>query len=68
MHQDRPTPPAQRSPACPDCGAPLAREGERLRCAAHGLFFRYGPRLLVRVAAPAPPAQSLLPWQTLELK
>jgi hypothetical protein len=50
---------------CPSCGAPLKAEGELLRCAAHGEFFSYGPRLLVRVPRQEPVAAALMPWQTL---
>jgi uncharacterized Zn finger protein (UPF0148 family) len=51
---------------CPSCGEPLvAAEGDLLRCARHGAFFRYGPRLLVRVSQPEPEAAVLMPWQTL---
>lgn len=50
---------------CPTCGEPLEREGELLRCAQHGLFFSYGPRLLVHVPRPDAAEQPLMPWQTL---
>jgi hypothetical protein len=58
----------QPEPTCPDCGTRLTENGSRLQCAAHGHFFRYGPRLLIRVAAPPPAEHGLLPWQTLELQ
>ncbi|MDW8404840.1 hypothetical protein [Chloroflexus sp.] len=49
---------------CPRCGRTLTTEGAYLRCATHGLFFRYGPRRLV--AAPtAEEHDYLMPWQTL---
>jgi len=51
--------------ACPSCGEPLQPEGELLRCADHGLFFTYGPRLLVHVARPETPESPLMPWQTI---
>lgn len=51
---------------CPVCEAELSSEGDLLRCKEHGLFFRYGPRLLVHVAAPAPHPTPLMPWQTME--
>jgi hypothetical protein len=51
---------------CPSCGAPLEREGDLLRCAEHGLFFRYGPRLLVHAPNTAAAETPLLPWQTVQ--
>jgi hypothetical protein len=51
---------------CPGCGAPLEREGDLLRCAEHGLFFRYGPRLLVQVPHATADEVPLLPWQTMK--
>ena len=50
---------------CPTCGEPLQRNGELLSCKQHGLFFRYGPRLLVHVARAASTQAPLMPWQTL---
>jgi hypothetical protein len=50
---------------CPSCGEPLVIAGDLLRCARHGAFFCYGPRLLVRVSQPEPEAAVLMPWQTL---
>lgn len=52
-------------PACPVCGAPLHLDGTLLRCETHGLFFRYGPRLLVHAAHAAEREAVLMPWQTL---
>jgi hypothetical protein len=54
-------------PACPACGAPLHPDGTLLRCETHGLFFRYGPRLLVHVAHAEEREAVLMPWQTLEV-
>lgn len=51
---------------CPACGEQLHRDGDLLRCKQHGLFFRYGPRLLVHVARPAGVQSPLMPWQTLQ--
>lgn len=55
---------AETSQVCPGCGKPLASEGDLLRCAEHGEFFSYGPRLLVRVPRKGV-AAPLMPWQTL---
>lgn len=60
---------ASQPSVCPDCGRALQPEGEMLRCSQHGLFFHYGPRLLVHVAERADERrQALLPWQTLTEK
>jgi hypothetical protein len=56
------TPTDQR---CPRCGATLTSEGTHLRCAEHGDFFRYGPRLLVAIARTQDETSPLLPWQTM---
>jgi tRNA(Ile2) C34 agmatinyltransferase TiaS len=64
MSKERATEP----PICPICGAELKAEGELLRCAAHGEFFSYGPRLLVRVPRQDAAAAPLMPWQTLQEK
>lgn len=53
------------TPTCPTCSAALKREGDLLRCEQHGLFFRYGPRLLVHVAHGEEHEAALMPWQTL---
>ncbi len=57
---------------CPDCGSTLQAEGELQSCPKHGLFFSYGPRLLVHVAEGNVASQSkhqpLMPWQTLSDK
>ena len=54
---------------CPTCGAKLTREGNLLRCAEHGVFFAYGPQLLVRAARqPEPHPASDLPWEKVELR
>lgn len=50
---------------CPACGQQLRPEGDLLRCKTDGLFFRYGPRLLVHVARPDDHEATLMPWQTL---
>ncbi len=50
---------------CPRCGQPLTSEGTYLRCAAHGLFFRYGPRRLLAAPQPEVHDDYLMPWQTL---
>lgn len=50
---------------CPTCGKELQHDGELLRCETHGLFFAYGPRLLVHAANGAEPKGALMPWQTL---
>lgn len=50
---------------CPTCGKELQRDGELLRCDTHGLFFAYGPRLLVHAAHGAEAKGALMPWQTL---
>jgi hypothetical protein len=50
---------------CPTCGRDLRCDGELLRCETHGLFFAYGPRLLVHAAHTAEAKGSLMPWQTL---
>jgi hypothetical protein len=50
---------------CPACGAPLIPEERLLRCPEHGLFFRYGPRLLVQIPNEREVGEDLLPWQTL---
>jgi hypothetical protein len=52
-------------PRCPSCGEQLKAEGDLLRCATHGEFFCYGPRLLVRVARQDASTPALMPWQTL---
>ncbi|NNJ08890.1 hypothetical protein EKD04_000960 [Chloroflexales bacterium ZM16-3] len=52
---------------CPSCGKQLSIEGDLLRCAEHGEFFRYGPRLLVRVPS-KDAAAALMPWQTMQEK
>jgi hypothetical protein len=36
----------EQAQICPSCGVALKAEGDLLRCAAHGAFFSYGPRLL----------------------
>jgi hypothetical protein len=64
MTQDHSPNPHGRS--CPSCGEQLQRDGELLRCKQHGLFFRYGPRLLVHVARPTGEQSPLMPWQTLQ--
>jgi hypothetical protein len=52
--------------ACPACGEQLHRDGDLLRCEQHGLFFRYGPSLLVHVARTAATQAPLMPWQTVQ--
>lgn len=54
---------------CPDCGSLLASERELFRCAEHGAFFTYGPRLLVRVPqAAAKPPTPVLPWENQSMR
>jgi hypothetical protein len=57
--------PDGETPSCPTCGAPLSAEERLLRCPEHGLFFRYGPRLLVRIPLEREVGEDLLPWQTM---
>ncbi|NJN19333.1 MAG: hypothetical protein HC822_25320 [Oscillochloris sp.] len=40
-------------------------QGELWRCGDHGLFFSYGPRLLVRADRNGTERAPLMPWQTL---
>lgn len=56
---------AAEAATCPSCGEPLATEGRLLRCAEHGAFFRYGPRLLVHAPSEREADEPLLPWQRL---
>ena len=50
---------------CPVCGHSLQHEGDLERCDEHGLFFYYGPRLLVHISTQSDERQkTLLPWQT----
>jgi uncharacterized Zn finger protein (UPF0148 family) len=50
---------------CPVCGTELAREGGALRCESHGMFFAYGPQLLVRVPRnTGRSSEPLLPWES----
>jgi hypothetical protein len=58
----------ETQPVCPTCGEQLRREADLLRCTQHGLFFSYGPKLLVAVASPTVAQPPLMPWQTLEGK
>jgi hypothetical protein len=52
-------------PLCPECGRELLPEEDALRCEVHGLFFLYGPALLVRTPDNnAKLSQQLLPWET----
>jgi hypothetical protein len=53
------------TPVCPVCGAELRERDTLLHCDRHGDFFRYGPKLLVRVATHDQERPALLPWQTL---
>ncbi len=50
---------------CPRCTQALTPTGNYLRCGRHGLFFRYGPRLLLRAPVTDTSDQALLPWETL---
>ncbi|GIV89449.1 MAG: hypothetical protein KatS3mg055_1967 [Chloroflexus sp.] len=50
---------------CPRCHQSLIPEGVYLRCAQHGLFFRYGPHRLLTAPTPAVNDDYLMPWQTL---
>src|SRR5262249_49545993 len=51
---------------CPGCGDRLTMLGDQLRCAVHGAFFAYGPRLLIGVPMATRLSPTLLPWETLE--
>lgn len=53
---------------CPTCGEYLRHEGDLLRCAQHGLFFTYGPSLLVTVPHTTVAQPPLMPWQTLKVE
>ena len=64
MTQDQTPNPHGRT--CPACGEQLHHDGELLRCKQHGLFFRYGPRLLVHAPNGAVAETPLLPWQTVQ--
>lgn len=57
--------PNSQGRTCPNCGEQLHRDGDLLRCKQHGLFFNYGPRLLVHVARAGGAQAPLMPWQTL---
>lgn len=49
---------------CPECGVKLTKTRDLLSCQEHGLFFAYGPQLLVR--APLQDGKSnevVLPWE-----
>ncbi len=49
---------------CPTCGCELKVENGELRCDEHGIFFAYGPQLVVR--APEKTEQTprvVLPWE-----
>lgn len=50
---------------CPRCHTPMQLQGELWRCGDHGLFFSYGPRLLVRADRNGTERAPLMPWQTL---
>ena len=53
-----------RAYTCPDCGGKLVHERDLLRCEIHGVFFAYGPQLLVR--APRENGkhyEALMPWE-----
>ncbi|MEN9937960.1 MAG: hypothetical protein RLZZ387_4539 [Chloroflexota bacterium] len=39
---------APATETCPKCRAALTSDNGLLRCEAHGVFFSYGPHLLVR--------------------
>jgi hypothetical protein len=57
--------PNSQGRTCPNCGEQLERDGELLRCQQHGLFFSYGPRLLVHTPQAEAAQRPLMPWQTL---
>ncbi len=49
---------------CPNCGRELRKERGELRCVEHGVFFAYGPNLVVRAPARAEhEAKIQLPWE-----
>jgi hypothetical protein len=49
---------------CPTCGRELKKERGELRCEDHGVFFAYGPQLLVRAPAEdSRPAKPDMPWE-----
>ena len=49
---------------CPNCGRELRKERGELRCADHGVFFAYGPNLIVRAAARTERDTKVqLPWE-----
>ena len=53
-----------RAYTCPDCGAKLSIDSELLRCEQHGVFFAYGPQLLVRAPRENGKARAtLMPWE-----
>lgn len=53
---------------CPNCGKKLIEDHSALRCNEHGMFFAYGPQLLVRAPQPEDRAQKpALPWELEEL-
>ena len=56
-----------RIPICPQCDKTLQCDNDVLCCDEHGVFFRYGPHLIVRCAPElqAQPILTLLPWETL---
>ena len=53
-----------RAYTCPDCGSTLVKDRDLLRCASHGMFFAYGPQLLVRAPHKnGEHAEVVLPWE-----
>jgi hypothetical protein len=53
-----------RAYTCPDCGSKLTKERDLLRCQSHGMFFAYGPQLLVRAPHENGKHQeTVLPWE-----
>jgi uncharacterized Zn finger protein (UPF0148 family) len=50
---------------CPTCQAVLSRENGHLRCETHGMFFAYGPQLVVRLPrSGVRQGEPLLPWES----
>lgn len=49
---------------CPTCGRELKPDNDKLRCDEHGIFFVYGPNLVVRAQESDERApRVVLPWE-----
>jgi hypothetical protein len=49
---------------CPNCGNELKSERGELRCSQHGVFFAYGPNLVVRAPQQSEgDAKATMPWE-----